>query len=154
MTTIANVADQATAARFDLGSSQKQTAFAGRTGSVWATVAYHVWRWYHRTRIEAALRHKNDRTLRDIGFEPETDLRAQILTLLDQQYANRQRQAQVYRELMALSDAELDDLGIKRRDIGAIARDEYPFQVEAANPSTKAVGRPVPANEQRHIAAA
>ena len=34
----------------------------------------------------------------------------------------RRRQAQVYRELMAYSDAELLELGIHRRDIAAIAR--------------------------------
>jgi uncharacterized protein YjiS (DUF1127 family) len=36
--------------------------------------------------------------------------------------SRRRQQAQTYRELMAYSDAELTDLGIRRRDIGAIAR--------------------------------
>ena len=115
MTTIADVADQATVARFAQGASQKRTAFAGRTEGLWATAAYRIWRWYQRTRIEAELRHKSDRALRDIGIEPGANMRAQILTLIDRQHADRQRQARVYRELMALSDAELDDIGIKRR---------------------------------------
>jgi uncharacterized protein YjiS (DUF1127 family) len=34
----------------------------------------------------------------------------------------RRREAQTYRELMAYSDQELIDIGISRRDIGAIAR--------------------------------
>jgi len=38
----------------------------------------------------------------------------------------RRQQAQTYRELMAYSDAELTDLGIRRRDIGAIARGARP----------------------------
>jgi uncharacterized protein YjiS (DUF1127 family) len=36
--------------------------------------------------------------------------------------SRRRQQAQVYRELMAYTDAELTDLGIHRRDIPAIAR--------------------------------
>jgi uncharacterized protein YjiS (DUF1127 family) len=39
-------------------------------------------------------------------------------------WRDRRRQAaQVYRELMAYSDSELTELGIRRRDIRAIARD-------------------------------
>ncbi|MGH6945313.1 MAG: DUF1127 domain-containing protein [Geminicoccaceae bacterium] len=36
--------------------------------------------------------------------------------------ARRRKRLQVYRELMGYSDRELDELGIRRRDIGAIAR--------------------------------
>ena len=36
--------------------------------------------------------------------------------------SRRRQQARTYRELMAYSDQELTDLGIRRRDIAAIAR--------------------------------
>jgi uncharacterized protein YjiS (DUF1127 family) len=37
-------------------------------------------------------------------------------------YERRRRQARVYRELMAYSDRDLDELGVDRRDIPGIAR--------------------------------
>ena len=37
-------------------------------------------------------------------------------------YASRRRQARVYREMMAYSDRDLDELGVDRRDIPNIAR--------------------------------
>ena len=154
MTTIADVTDQATVAFSGTENSQKQTAFAGRTVSAWSAASYRIWRWYQRTRTKAAFRHMSDRTLRDLGFEPEGNLNAQIDARVDSQHAAKDRARRVYRELMAYSDAELDDIGIKRVDNSTVARGEYPFEVPAYNPATS-VARPTPAaNDSHDIAAA
>ncbi len=154
MTTIANVADQATAAAYVRGSSQKQTAFAGRTRSIWANLVYRAWRWYQVNRIEAALHHRSDRTLTDIGLERGETQRARIHALLDRQELGRERAAKVYSELMALNDAELEDIGVKRDDIRSIADAGYHVVVNAANPDTSPVRTGPAANDQRYIAAA
>ncbi len=154
MTTFANVADQATVAFSGAESCQKQTAFARRTENTWGAAAYSIWRWYRRARIKAAFQRLSDRILQDIGFDPNGDLNAQIDARIDSQQAEKERARQIYRELMAYTDAELDDIGIRRVDIGTIARGEYPFEVPASNPATT-VSRPVSAaNDSHNIAAA
>ncbi len=153
MTTIANVADQATVAFSGEGSSQKQTALAGRM-SFKDTARFAIWRWYERVRIMRSFRHMSDRMLRDIGFEPEGDMSAQINACLYDRWVERQEEIRVTRELQAYTDAELDDVGIKRTDIPAVARGARALEIKAANPQTTVV-RPAPAvNDRRHQIAA
>ena len=100
-------------------------------------------RWAKRRATRSALEACNDRTLADIGIPREhIALVASGLdpgqhapagrslagrwkaarTRLDQASARRRQRARIYRELMLYSDAELNELGVNRRDIREIAR--------------------------------
>ncbi len=150
MTTPTNVADHAAAAGSRQESSQNP---AGRTLSVWAVLGNAIRRRFQRNRIKQALRHMSDHALRDIGFEPGL-LDIQIDARLRTEEAKRANQTRIHRELMAYSDAELQDIGVCRSDIPVIARGESPLAFEAANPATER-GQPVPAaNDSRRLTAA
>lgn len=94
-----------------------------------------IGRWYRQAVTRSALMRCSDRVLADIGIEREDipaiarastrragseafDWRAALARRLD---GVRQRR-RIYRELMAYSDRELDELGIGRGDIPQIAR--------------------------------
>ncbi len=128
MTTPTNVADDAVAARSRQESSRKQAAPAGRTLRVWAVLGNAIRRHFQRARIKHELSHMSDHGLRDIGFEPGL-LDMQVDARLRAEEAKRANQTRNHRELMAYSDAELQDIGVHRSDIPAIARGAF----EAAN---------------------
>ena len=113
------------------------------TGRLTARLAGSVVLWLRGLHTRQELTRLSDRALADIGttrhelsaFAKQSDPWRQlprdaafVLALgalverVDGWRERRRRQAQVYRELMAYSDAELLELGIHRRDIGAIAR--------------------------------
>ena len=95
----------------------------------------------------------SDRALTDLGFEC-ADLDTQIKARFDSLQEARRQEARVCRELMAYSDAELDDISVKRVDFTAAARGAYQFKIRASNPVTT-VARPAPAaNDPHHAAAA
>jgi uncharacterized protein YjiS (DUF1127 family) len=94
-----------------------------------------IGRWYRQVATRSALMACSDRVLADIGIERENipaiarassgrgggqvfDWRDALARRLERM---RQRR-RVYRELMAYSDSELDELGIGRGDIPGIAR--------------------------------
>jgi uncharacterized protein YjiS (DUF1127 family) len=102
-------------------------------------------RWNQQARTVAALTRCSDRVLADIGIErahialvargidPRTHEAgcerlarwwASTPSRLEAAQAARRERRRVYRELMAYSDPELDDLGVRRPDIPAIARGE------------------------------
>jgi uncharacterized protein YjiS (DUF1127 family) len=101
--------------------------------------------WQGRRRTYEALTHCSDRVLADIGIEREhipliakgidpsrhvgrvhlpgrwwSSARAR----LEAARAARQERRRIWRELMAYQDRELDELGVRRADIPAIARAE------------------------------
>lgn len=94
-----------------------------------------IGRWYRQVVTRSALTACSDRVLADIGIEREnipaiaraSSSRAESKifdwsdTLSTRLERARQRR-RVYRELMAYSDSELDELGIGRGDIPGIAR--------------------------------
>jgi len=99
-------------------------------------------RWQERRRTCDALMRCSDRVLADIGIEREhivliargidpqehessiEALRrrwASARARLEVRQAVRRERRRIYRELMAYDDGELDDLGVRRPDIAAIA---------------------------------
>ena len=117
---------------------------ASAAGRLAARLAGSVVLWLRGRHTGQELMRLSDRALADIGssrdelsaFAKQTDPwrelpRDQVFVLalgalverVEGWRERRRRQAQVYRELMAYSDDELTELGIRRRDIGAIARD-------------------------------
>ena len=157
MTSIANIACSANVAY------RATTAFCGEekdrragrtTPDLWGAASRSVWRWFQRGRNRYALNQLSDGMLADIGFDSH-NLAAQINGRLNSQREARRQEARIYRELMAYTDAELDDIHVKRVDIPAIAHGDYPFEVEEANPVTTAA-RPAPpaANDRYQVAAA
>ena len=149
----ANVAYQATVAFCGEGNRHSRTARADRTLNVWGAASQAAWRWYQRARNRRALNQLSDRMLADLGFD-QANLVTQIDARLDSLLEARRQEAQVYRELMAYNDAELDDIGVRRVDIPAIARGDHPFEVEASNPVTTVIRPAPPANDRYHSAAA
>ncbi len=147
MTIPTNVADDAAAARQE--SSRKQAAPAGRTLREWADLGNAIRRYFQRARIKHELSQMSDHGLRDIGFEPGL-LDMQIDARLRAEEANRANQTRIHRELMAYSDAELQDIGVRRRDISAIATGAF----EAANPATERGQPAAAANDSQRLAAA
>jgi uncharacterized protein YjiS (DUF1127 family) len=102
-------------------------------------------RWQERRQTYDALMRCSDRVLADIGIEREqiplitkgidpsryesaadaawrrwATVRARLAAAREA----RREQRRVYRELMAYQDQELDDLGVRRADVAAIARGE------------------------------
>ncbi len=132
----------------------KRTTRAAGTLKLWSTASRTVWRWFQRGRNRYPLNQLSDRMLADIGFDSH-NLAAQVNRGLNSQREARRQEARIYRELMAYTDAELDDIHVKRVDIPAIAHGDYPFEVEVANPVTTAA-RPAPpaANDRYQVAAA
>lgn len=99
--------------------------------------------WLRTLRSKAELERLSDRALADIGttradlkgfarqhdswrsLPKEAALVLAFGILIERAeawYERRRRQARVYREMMAYSDRELDELGVDRRDIPKIAR--------------------------------
>ncbi len=116
---------------------------AGPAGRVAARLAGSVVLWLRGLHTRQELTRLSDRALADIGTtrhelsafakqsDPWRQLPREVVPVLalgalvervEGWRDRRRRQAQVYRELMAYSDAELLELGIHRRDIAAIAR--------------------------------
>ena len=94
-----------------------------------------IGRWYRQVATRSALMACSDRVLADIGIERENipavarasggRAGSQIFNWRDALARRLERARQrrrVYRELMAYSDSELDELGIGRGDIRGIAR--------------------------------
>ena len=102
-------------------------------------------RWHEQRQTRYALMRCSDRVLADIGIErehipliakgmnpAECQLRAPALrrwwtaarARLDAGREARRERLQVYRELDAYSDRELDEIGLRRADVPAIARGE------------------------------
>jgi uncharacterized protein YjiS (DUF1127 family) len=90
-----------------------------------------VGRWYRQAATRSALMACSDRVLADIGIERE-DIsaiarasagrsRSETVNWRDA-LSRRLEGRRVYRELMAYSDRELDELGIGRGEIDRIAR--------------------------------
>jgi uncharacterized protein YjiS (DUF1127 family) len=98
-------------------------------------------RWAKQRATRLALESCSDRTLADIGIprahiglvargldpgrhDPRPSVRwsKAARKWSEETWAQRRRQARVYRELMLYSDAELNELGVNRRDIPEIAR--------------------------------
>jgi uncharacterized protein YjiS (DUF1127 family) len=111
-----------------------------------------VIRWEQRRATRAALMRCSDRVLADIGIEradiplvakgvdpAEHELRAPALRRwwdaarerLDASRTARRERLQVYRELDAYSDRELEEIGLRRADIPVVAR-EHPVLARAA----------------------
>ena len=93
-----------------------------------------IGRWYRQAATRGALMACNDRVLADIGIEREDipaiarastgGSRAEALNWRDAltgRVGKARQRRRIYRELMAYSDSELDELGIGRGDIGRIA---------------------------------
>lgn len=114
-----------------------------------------LYRWLVRRRLRDVLESRNDRLLADVGFD-RARLGEQIAGIADVLAQRRRERLKIYRELSAYSDRELDELGIARRDIGAISRGEMPrtFEVSAANPATSTASSAAPANDRVGAAAA
>lgn len=100
-------------------------------------------RWQERRRTYDALMRCSDRVLADIGIDRDDipliargvdpsrhDSRLEALwrwttaarARLDAAREVRRERRRIYRELMAYRDRELDDLGVRRSDIAALAR--------------------------------
>ena len=105
---------------------------------VWRLVnsaAETIGRWYRRAATRSALMACSDRVLADIGIARE-DIPAIALAStggsrpdavnwrdgLARRLEGARQRRRVYRELMAYSDRELDELGIGRGEIPGIAR--------------------------------
>jgi uncharacterized protein YjiS (DUF1127 family) len=108
------------------------------------TSAHWLARQYRQAESRHALAGCSDRMLADIGIPREdihlaargVDMRDPIgvsqaalrprliasIGRMHQRRRERREQLRVYQELMAYSDRELDELGLRRRDIPAIAR--------------------------------
>ena len=116
---------------------------ANSAGRMAASLAGGLVLWLRSLHTRHELMRLNDRALADIGttrhelkaYARQSDAWRQLprdsVALLSWRALaervggwrdHRRQEAQTYRELMAYSDAELTDLGISRRDIGAIAR--------------------------------
>jgi uncharacterized protein YjiS (DUF1127 family) len=127
----------------DVEMANSPARVANPAGRLAAGLAGGLVLWVRELYTRHELMRLNDRALADIGIAPdelrsyarESDpwrqLPADAVCLLalralaDRLSAwrdRRRREAQTYRELMAYSDHELTDIGISRRDIGAIAR--------------------------------
>ena len=115
-----------------------QMIWAAARNGVRATraLAAHLARWRQRRATRAALMACSDRILADVGIERElipliargVDPRVHVArgVQLRRRWAAglalwRERQ-RIIRELMAYSDRELDELGVRRRDIPDLAR--------------------------------
>jgi uncharacterized protein YjiS (DUF1127 family) len=103
---------------------------------IWRTLGA-VGAWYQQLRTEYALMNCSDRVLDDIGIARE-DIRlvargqdpltapehsgwlGSLRSRLEQVLAAGRERRRDYAELMAYSDQELDELGIKRSDIPAV----------------------------------
>ena len=124
-------------------TSTHSPAVASPAGRRLAKLAGGLVLWLRRVHTGHALARLSDRALADIGTTrdqlsafarqsdpwrqlPRDEVSVLAFGMLAERAASwrsrRRQQAQTYRELMAYSDAELTDLGIRRRDIGAIAR--------------------------------
>jgi uncharacterized protein YjiS (DUF1127 family) len=98
-------------------------------------------RQYRQAETRRALVACSDRTLADMGIprehihlaargvdvhDPiavsEAALWPRLIASIGRMHQRRREQLRVYRELMAYSDQELDEIGLRRRDIPAIAR--------------------------------
>jgi uncharacterized protein YjiS (DUF1127 family) len=103
----------------------------------WRLLARH----YRQAEARRALAACNDRTLADIGIprqhihlaargvdvrDPIAVSRAalwpRLIAAIGRMHQRRREKVRVYRELMAYSDRELEEIGLRRRDIPAIAR--------------------------------
>ena len=96
---------------------------------------------YRRAESRHALAACSDRTLADIGIAPEhihlaargVDVRdpiavgqagvwPRLIASIGRMPERRREQLRVYRELMAYSDRELEEIGLRRRDIPVVSR--------------------------------
>jgi uncharacterized protein YjiS (DUF1127 family) len=103
--------------------------------------AHWLVRQYRRAETRRALMACSDRTLTDIGIprehirlaargvdlsDPiavsEAALWPRLVASIGRMHRRRREQLRVYRELMAYSDHELEEIGLRRADIPAIAR--------------------------------
>jgi uncharacterized protein YjiS (DUF1127 family) len=103
--------------------------------------AHWVARQYRQAESRRALAACSDRTLADLGISREhiylaargVDVRdpiavsqaapwPRLIASIGRMHQRRREQLRVYRELMAYSDRELEEIGLRRRDIPAIAR--------------------------------
>jgi uncharacterized protein YjiS (DUF1127 family) len=124
-------------------TSNFDSMVAGGAGRALGRLGGGLVLWARRLRSKQKLARLSDRALADIGttradlpgFAKERDPwrsltkeAALVLALgalierAEGWYARRRRQARVYREMMAYSDRDLDELGVDRRDIPKIAR--------------------------------
>ena len=138
----------ARARRLRTAATAQMLLEAGRgVAGILHPVRARLTRWQERRRTHDALLHCSDRVLADIGIAREDipliargldparhESRSEALwrwwataraRLASAREARRER-VRVYRELMAYRDHELDDLGIRRTDIAAIARGRLP----------------------------
>jgi uncharacterized protein YjiS (DUF1127 family) len=127
----------------DVEMANSPARLANPAGRLAASLAGGLVLWVRDRYTRRELMRLNDRALADIGTardelksyakesDPWRQLPSEAVCLLafralaDRVGAwrdRRRREAQTYRELMAYSDQELTDIGISRRDIGAIAR--------------------------------
>jgi uncharacterized protein YjiS (DUF1127 family) len=127
----------------DVEMANSPARVASPAGRLAASLAGGLVLWVRDLYTRHELMRLNDRALADIGTarhelksyakasDPWRQLPADAVCLLafralaDRVGAwrdRRRREAQTYRELMAYSDQELNDIGISRGDIGAIAR--------------------------------
>lgn len=104
-------------------------------GRLVSAAAGTIARWYRQAATRRALMACSDRVLADIGIERD-DIPAMAGSssgsfaagpvnwrdTLTQRLETARRRRRIYRELMAYSDRDLDELGIRRRDISGIAR--------------------------------
>jgi uncharacterized protein YjiS (DUF1127 family) len=94
-----------------------------------------IGRWYRQAATRSALMACSDRVLADIGIERENipavarastgGFRPEIVNWRDaltQLLEKARQRRRIYHELMAYSDSELDELGIRRGDVARIAR--------------------------------
>jgi uncharacterized protein YjiS (DUF1127 family) len=104
-------------------------------GRLVRSAAATIGRWYRQAATRSALMACSDRVLADIGIEREDipaiakasigGSRSETVNWRDawtRHFESGRQRRRIYRELMAYSDSELDELGIGRGDIPAIAR--------------------------------
>jgi len=123
-------------------------------------------RWYSRARTRSAVLALSPRLRADIGLD-QANIDAAIAKAVDDAHeqrlltkrlarARRQAVQRTRRDLLALDDRELDDIGIARRDIDRIARATKIDMAEiiAANPYAFRDTGARAANDVRHEAVA
>ncbi len=128
-------------------TTDAQGGIASPAGRLAAKLAGGLVLWLRSLHTRHELMRLSDRALADIGTTPH-ELRAfarqtdpwrqlpkdaafvlalgALVERVEGWRSRQRRQAQIYRELMAYSDHELTELGIRRRDIRAIARGSSP----------------------------
>lgn len=116
-------------------SADTATAAFDGIGRLVSAAAETIARWHRQAATRSALTACSDRVLADIGIERDdipaiaraSTGRSRTAPVnwrdaLTQRLEKARQRRRIYRELMAYSDRELDELGIGRRDIPGIAR--------------------------------